>query len=75
MDILNDRQLHERAVNKIYSKQFFAINKLEEIRLEIEGVIPSKIGADILNRNYSSQSQEVQVLRYIMDRLSINVNN
>ena len=75
MDILTEAQLHERAVNRVYSKQFFALNELEKIRLEIEGVIPSKIGTDILSRNYSSQSQEVQVLEYLMDKLSINVNN
>jgi hypothetical protein len=70
MDILSNEQLQERAVNRVYSKQFFAINKLEEIRLEVEGVIPSKIGTDILKRNYSSQSQEVQVLKYLMDKLT-----
>tara|TARA_R110002096_G_scaffold368745_2_gene562016 strand:+ start:1470 stop:1868 length:399 start_codon:yes stop_codon:yes gene_type:complete len=70
MDILSNEQLQERAVNRVYSKQFFAINKLEEIRLEVEGVIPSKIGTDILKRNYSSQSHEVQVLKYLMDKLT-----
>ena len=75
MDILNNSQLHERAVNKIYAKQFFALNKLEEIRLEIDGVISSKISTDILEKNYSSQYNEVQVLKYLMDRLSININN
>ena len=68
MDILSNEQLQERAVNRVYSKQFFAINKLEEIRLEVEGVITSKIGTDILKRNYSSQSHEVQVLKYLMDK-------
>ena len=70
MDILSNEQLQERAVNRVYSKQFFAINKLEEIRLEVEGVINSKIGTDILKRNYSSQSHEVQVLKYLMDKLT-----
>ena len=70
MNILSNEQLQERAVNRVYSKQFFAINKLEEIRLEVEGVIPSKIGTDILKRNYSSQSHEVQVLKYLMDKLT-----
>tara|TARA_B110001469_G_C9565481_1_gene280454 strand:+ start:464 stop:862 length:399 start_codon:yes stop_codon:yes gene_type:complete len=70
MDILSNEQLQERAVNRVYSKQFFAINKLEEIRLEVEGVITSKIGTDILKRNYSSQSHEVQVLKYLMDKLT-----
>ena len=73
MDILNNNQLKERASNKLEAKMFFAINKLEEIRLEIEGVIPSKIGTDILKRNFSSQSYEVQVLRYMMQK--INENN
>ena len=75
MDILTEAQLHERAINKIYAKQFFAKNKLKEIWMEVEGVIPSKINTDTLSRNYSSQSQEVQVLEYIMDKLSININN
>ena len=73
MDILNNNQLKERASNKLEAKMFFAINKLEEIRLEIEGVIPSKIGTDILKRNFSSQSYEVQTLRYMMQK--INENN
>ena len=70
MDILSNKQLQERAVNRVYSKQFFALNELEKIRLEIDGVIPSIISTDILIRNYSSQSQEVQVLKYLMDKLT-----
>lgn len=70
MDILSNKQLQERAVNRVYSKQFFALNELEKIRLEIDGVIPSIISTDILTRNYSSQSQEVQVLKYLMDKLT-----
>ena len=70
MDILINKQLQERAVNRVYSKQFFALNELEKIRLEIDGVIPSIISTDILTRNYSSQSQEVQVLKYLMDKLT-----
>ena len=72
MDILTEAQLHERAVNKIYAKQFFAFNELEKIQLEIEGVIPSKIGTDTLTKSYQAQSNEIRVLKYIMDKLNIN---
>jgi hypothetical protein len=69
MGILSDNQLQERAVNKIYAKQFFALNELEKIRLELDGVIPSKLGTDILRRNLESQQNEVQVLEYLMGKL------
>ena len=73
MDILNNEQLQERASNKLEAKMFFAVKKLEEIRLEVEGVIPSKIGTDLLKRSLISQSHEVQVLNYMMQK--INKNN
>ena len=69
MEKLTEAQIRERALNKIYAKSFFAVNKLKEILLEVEGVIPSKLGNDILRRNYESQSNEVLVLDYIMNKL------
>ena len=72
MDILNNDQLKERASNKLEAKLFFAVYKLEEIRLEVEGVILSKIGTDILKRNFISQSNEVQVLKYMIEKMNKN---
>jgi len=69
MDYLNKEQLKYRAINKIYAKIFFAKNKLREIDLEIEGVIPSKIHQELLEKNYSAQQNEVMVLEYIMSKL------
>tara|TARA_R110000868_G_scaffold304724_1_gene565841 strand:+ start:176 stop:394 length:219 start_codon:yes stop_codon:yes gene_type:complete len=69
MEKLTEAQIRERALNKIYAKSFFAVNKLKEILLEVEGVIPSKIGNDILRRNYEAQNNEVLVLDYIMNKL------
>jgi hypothetical protein len=69
MDKLTEAQIRERALNKIYAKSFFAVNKLKEILLEVEGVIPSKISNDILRRNYEAQNNEVLVLDYIMNKL------
>tara|TARA_R110000787_G_scaffold106419_1_gene214081 strand:+ start:2315 stop:2557 length:243 start_codon:yes stop_codon:yes gene_type:complete len=73
MDILNDNQLEERASNKLEAKMFFAIKELEKIRLQIMGVIGSKVGNDILEKNFLAQSYEVQVLRYMIQK--INENN
>lgn len=69
MNYLNEEQLIDRAVNKIHAKIFFAKNKLREIDLEIQGIIPSKLCTDILERNYLAQHNEVAVLEYIMSRL------
>jgi len=69
MDYLNEEQLKDRAINKIYAKIFFAKNKLREIDLEVEGVIPSKIHQELLENNYSSQKNEVKVLEYIMNKI------
>jgi|SaaInlV_120m_DNA_3_1039746.scaffolds.fasta_scaffold04122_9 hypothetical protein len=73
MDSLNENQLKERAINKIHAKIFFAKHKLEEIRLEVEGIIPSKIHQELLEGNYSSQNNEVKVLEYIMSKININI--
>ena len=40
---LTTDQLLERASNKLEAKLFFAYKELQEIELEIEGVIPSKM--------------------------------
>ena len=69
MGSLNEDQIKERAVNKIHAKIFFAKYKLEEIGLEVDGVIPSKIHQELLENNYSSQKNEVKVLEYIMNKI------
>ena len=64
---LTTDQLLERASNKLEAKLFFAYKSLQEIELEIEGVIPSKMSNDILRRNYQAQSNEVQTLTYLFE--------
>lgn len=64
---LTTDQLLERASNKLEAKLFFAHKSLQEIELEIEGVISSKMSNDILRRNYQAQSNEVQTLTYLFD--------
>jgi hypothetical protein len=64
---LTTDQLLERASNKLEAKLFFAHKSLQEIELEIEGVISSKMSNDILRKNYQAKSNEVQTLTYLFD--------
>jgi len=62
---LNRAQLNERASNKLEAQLFFAHKELQEIELEIEGVIPSTLDNDQLRKIHSSQRNEIQTLTYI----------
>ena len=64
---LTKEQLLQRASNKLEAQLFFAYKSLQEIELEVEGVIPSKIANDILRKNYQAQCNEVQTLTYLFE--------
>tara|TARA_R110000772_G_scaffold74599_2_gene162469 strand:+ start:8329 stop:8586 length:258 start_codon:yes stop_codon:yes gene_type:complete len=64
---LTKDQLLQRASNKLEAQLFFAYKSLQEIELEVEGVIPSKIANDILRKNYQAQCNEVQTLTYLFE--------
>ena len=71
---LTTDQLLERASNKLEAKLFFAHKSLQEIELEIAGVIASKISNDILRKSYQAQSNEVQTLTYLFDIIEKKVD-
>jgi len=62
---LSDDQKSVYASNKLEALHFFAHKKLQELELEYEGVIPSKIDTETLKKNIESQMREVEVLNYI----------
>ena len=44
-------QLNNRASNMLEAKMFFALKKVQELELTLEGVIPTKIGCDLVKNN------------------------
>tara|TARA_R100001244_G_scaffold110209_1_gene81502 strand:- start:1093 stop:1332 length:240 start_codon:yes stop_codon:yes gene_type:complete len=69
---LNINQLQERSENKLLSKLFFAEHKLKEIQLQLDGVVGSKVSVDILLKNFKAQTYEVQVLKYMIEKIIKN---
>lgn len=61
-----------RAANKLEAMTFFAHKKLQELELEIEGVISSTISTDILLKSYDSQVKEIEVLNHIFELIENN---
>ena len=63
--MLTPQQLKERALNKIDSRLFFAVKDLQRNELEMDGVIPTKMSYEDLNKVKHSYECEVDVLRFI----------
>ena len=69
--MLTRDQLHERAVNMIEAKVFFAQKDLEQNQLEIDGVISSKINEDLLMDVRYSKENKLDTLHYIQEALEL----
>lgn len=62
---LNERQLAQRASDKIEAKLFYAYKDLEELELKFEGIIPSKLDKEQIAESIVAQKREVDTLLFI----------
>ena len=71
---MNRRKAAIRASNKIEAKLFYAYKRLEELELQLEGVIPTKLGPEQVADSISSQKKEVDALRFIDELIQDELN-
>lgn len=62
---LSIEQIQQRASDKLEAKLFYAIKDLQEINLEIDGVLPSILSTDQLLTQKAAQENEILVLEHI----------
>lgn len=71
---MNRRKSAIRASNKIEAKLFYAYKRLEELELQLEGVIPTKLEPEQVADSISSQKKEVDALRFIDELIQDELN-
>ena len=71
---MRNRETAVRASNKIEAKLFYAYKKLEELELQYEGVIPTKLDPEQVAESISAQQREVDALRFIDELIQDELN-
>lgn len=71
---MNRRESAIRASNKIEAKLFYAYKRLEELELQLEGVITTKLDPEQVAASISSQKKEVDALRFIDELIQDELN-
>ena len=71
---MNRRESAVRASNKIEAKLFYAYKRLEELELQLEGVITTKLDPEQVAASISSQKKEVDALRFIDELIQDELN-
>ena len=71
---MNRRESAIRASNKIEAKLFYAYKRLEELELQYEGVITTKLEPEQVASSISSQKKEVDALRFIDELIQDELN-
>ena len=72
MEKLTLTQLQDRADNKLEALIFFATKKLQEIKLQQDGVINYGNSQEVICKMLESAESELQVLHYINHRLKFD---
>lgn len=72
MEKLTLTQLQDRADNKLEALIFFATKKLQEIKLQQDGVINYGNSQEVICKMLASAESELQVLHYINHRLKFD---
>ncbi len=72
MEKLTLSQLQDRASNKLEAKIFYATKKLQEIKLQQDGVIDYGNSQETICKMLDSAESELQVLHYINHRLKFD---
>ena len=65
---MNKEQLQSRASAHLEAKIFFAKKEVEQRELELEGIIPTKIDADLVAKCLRADERKLETLEY-MQRL------
>lgn len=71
---LTERQLAQRASDKIEAKLFYAFKDLEELELKFEGIIASKLDKEQLAESITAQKREVDTLVFIEELVQHQLN-
>ena len=71
---LNERQLAQRASDKIEAKLFYSYKDLEELELKFEGIIASKLDKEQLAESITAQKKEVDTLVFIDELIQNQLN-
>ena len=70
--MLSPSQVNQRMSDKLEAKLFYAYKNLEEIELQIEGVIPSKMDTDALMGMQLVALNNIQVYTRIFDLVEMS---
>jgi len=62
-------QLNNRASNMLEAKMFFALKKVQEYRLTLEGVITSKVNDDLVEKQLKAAENQYDTLLHLFSIL------
>lgn len=71
---LNERVLAIRASDKIEAKLFYAEKRLQELELQFEGIIASKLDREQIADSIVAQQSEVATLKFIDELVQDKLN-
>lgn len=71
---MNRRESAVRASNKIEAKLFYAYKRLEELELQYEGIITTKLEPEQVASSIEAQKKEVDTLSFIDELIQDELN-